>query len=218
VARRPRRRGWSLQARGPGRLLHQRGDAARAVSGRRRGRSPSGWARRCPTPGRRADPLRDRRAWVREPFLSDGWHAGRWRRSSPRVIVTGVGRRSRRAGAGRVRVLQPHRAAVAASGPSRRLRRRAGADPRASRPRRLRDSYFNDAAARSGCSANQCSASRGEAVPRRLSGEYIGPSWRRRFPASSRCRLRKPHRAPSSCAGSDQGNARALRVHYDRSS
>ena len=70
-------------------------------------------------------------------FLAEGWFAA----ALEELLAAGEALRRRRAraareGAGRVRLRQPDGAADRRQRPPRRLRRRAGADPRARRPRR----------------------------------------------------------------------------------
>ena len=204
-------------AQGPGRLLDERRDAARARAGRAAARDRRAARRRAGRAARRrARTGRGRRARASSTCCCPT--SGTAARCAD-VLEAGdaVRRRRRRPGGAdpdRVRLRQSDRPAGRGERPPRRLRRCAGADPRAPRPRGharvllQRRRQPDPAAGRVGAAR-----ARGEEVPEGgYQGDYVA-DLARSIPgaAATRASTSWPRRAVELLLAADQGHARSLR-------
>ena len=114
-------------------------------------------------------------------MLSDDWHRRALRSVLDAGAASAPGTPSRRSGSDRVRLGQPDRTAGRGQRTPRRLRRRAGADPRAPRPSSRASTTSTTPATRSGCSASRCGAGpRRARCPRAATRANTWPTWPRR--------------------------------------
>ena len=158
---------------------------SRPRSASRRARSPSGSARRCATGWAARRPRRGRRA---RASSTCSWPTPGTSTPSTRVLAAGdafgAGGRSGRARPDRVRLGQPDRSADRGRGPPRRVRRRAGADPRARREHASSASTTSTTPA-ARCSGSARRSARGRAArsrPRTATRATTSPSWPSRSP------------------------------------
>ena len=153
-------------------------------------------------------------------FLAEDWFVGALEDAAGgRRRVRRRRRRSRREGAGRVRLRQPDRPADRRERPPRRVRRRAGADPRAGRPRRSRASTTSTTPApRSTASASRSAPARAaRRCPRTATRATTWSSWREQIPGAADEDAAIAGRARASRRSWPASGPRssAYRVHFD---